>query len=156
MKVRDIMVRDVRSCHSDSNLAEVVEIMWKGDCGALPVLDELGRLSSMITDRDICIALGTRNLKASDVHVSDVARPRYFACGAGDDIHAALKTMAAQEVRRLPVTDDEGRLVGILSIDDVILHAKAGSQISLTEVINTLKAIYRPDEHGQIAFAAAG
>ena len=64
MEVRDIMVQDVRSCHPDNNLAQVAEIMWKGGCGALPVVDESGRLLSMITDRDICIALGTRNLRA--------------------------------------------------------------------------------------------
>jgi CBS domain-containing protein len=156
MKVREIMVQNVKSCQADNNLAQVAEIMWKGNCGALPVLDESGRLLSIITDRDICIALGTRNLRASDVHVSDVARPRYFACGAGDDIHAALKTMATQEIRRLPVVDDEGSLVGLLSIDDIVLRAKTGSQINFTEVINALKAIYRRDEHGPIAVAAAG
>jgi len=156
MKVREIMVQNVKSCHADNNLAQVAEIMWNGNCGALPVLDESGRLLSMITDRDICIALGTRNLRASDVHVSDIARPRYFACGAGDDIHAALKTMAMQEIRRLPVVDDEGNLIGLLSIDDIVLHAKSGSQINFTEVINALKAIYRRDEHGPMAVAAAG
>ena len=96
------------------------------------------------------------NLRASEVHVSDVAPPRYFACAVSDDIHAALKTMAAQEVRRLPIADEKGKLAGILSIDDVILHAKAGSQINFTEVINTLKAIYRHCEHGQVTLAAAG
>src|SRR5450755_4643245 len=121
MKVKDFMVRDVKFCNRDSNLAQVAEIMWNGGCGTLPVLNDSGRLLSMITDRDVCIALGTRNLRASEVHVSDVAEPRYFACAADDDIYAALKTMAAQEVRRLPVVDDGLKLVGILSIDDIIL-----------------------------------
>src|SRR6266487_975756 len=102
MKVEDFMVRDVKFCNPNNNLAEVVETMWNGGCGTLPVLND-GRLLSMITDRDICIALGTRNLRASEVHVSEVAAPRYFDCAADDDIYTALKTMAAQEVRRLPV-----------------------------------------------------
>jgi CBS domain-containing protein len=64
--------------------------------------------------------------------------------------------MATQEVRRLPVVDDKGGLAGILSMDDIILHARAGSQINFTEAINTLKAIYRRREHGQVTLAAAG
>jgi len=163
MKVENFMVRDVKFCNPNNNLAEVVEIMWNGGCGTLPVLNDSGQLWSMITDRDICIALGTRNLRASEVHVSDVAAPRYFACAADDDIYTALKTMAAQEVRRLPVVDDEHKLVGILSIDDVILHAKAGSEINFDSkrtldagLITTLKAICMHHGHGQAAMATVG
>jgi len=163
MKVENFMVRDVKFCYANSNLAQVAEIMWNGGCGTLPVLNDSGKLWSMITDRDICIALGTRNLRASEVHVSDVAAPRYFACAADDDIYTALKTMAAQEVRRLPVVDDEHKLVGILSIDDVILHAKAGSEINFDSkrtldagLITTLKAICMHHGHGQAAMATVG
>jgi len=67
MQVRDIMVQDVKPCHPDYNLAQVSEIIWKGGSGALPVVDESGQLWNMITDRDICIALGTTNLRPSDV-----------------------------------------------------------------------------------------
>ncbi|HEY7389105.1 MAG TPA: CBS domain-containing protein [Bryobacteraceae bacterium] len=155
MKVVDIMVRNVKFCHPDQNLAQVAEIMWNGGCGTLPVLDPQGRLWSIITDRDIAIALGTRNLKASDVQVADVAVPRYFACKANEDIHSALRTMAAQEVRRLPVINDEGGLEGILSMDDIILQAKAGSQINFTDVVNALQTIYRQPLHGQVAITGA-
>ena len=156
VNVKDVMIPDARACRPDQNLAEIAEIMWNARCGALPILDTLGHVTGMITDRDICIALGTRNQRASDIHVSDVAAPRYFACAAEDDIHAALKTMAAQEVRRLPVVDKNGNLVGILSIDDVILHAKARSQMNYTEVMATLKAIcgHREAEHVALATTA--
>ena len=160
MSVRDFMVRDVKFCSLDSNLAQVAEIMWNGACGTLPVVDGSSRLLSMITDRDVCIALGTRNLRASDVRVSDVAAIRYFACTPDDDIHTALKTMAAQEVRRLPVVDDERKLVGILSIDDIVLHAKTGSKINFgsrqtleASLITTLQAICHRREHDKTALA---
>ncbi len=163
MKVQDFMVRDVKFCSPNSNLAQVAEIMWNGACGTLPVLTDSRKLWSMITDRDICIALGTRNLRASEVHVSEVAAPRYFACAPDDDIDVALKTMAAQEVRRLPVVDDEQKLVGILSIDDIILHAKTGSEINFDSrktldagLITTLKAICMHHEHDQSARAIVG
>ncbi len=155
MKVAEIMVRDAKFCHPHQNMAEIAMILWNAGCGALPVVDELGRVWSMITDRDVAIALGTRNLRASDVLVSTVAVPRYFACKPGDDISCALKTMAAQEVRRLPVVDNAGHLVGILSMDDIILHARAGSQINFTDLVETLQAICRPPSHGPITLVGA-
>jgi CBS domain-containing protein len=153
MKVAEVMVRDAKFCYPYQDLGMVTEIMWKAGCGALPVVDESGSVWSMITDRDVAIALGTRNVRASDILVSEVAIPRYFACEPDDDIHSALKTMAAQEVRRLPVVDELGRLAGILSIDDIILHAKASSSINFTDIVKTLQAIYRQPAHGEVALA---
>jgi CBS domain containing-hemolysin-like protein len=72
---------------------------------------------------------------------ADLAPARYFACRPDDDIHSALKTMAAQEVRRLLVTDEYGKLAGILSIDDVVMHARPGSHINYSEVVRTMQAI---------------
>jgi CBS domain-containing protein len=67
MNVKDVMVKNVSMCRPDNNLAEVTAIMWDARCGALPVEDGRGAVTSMITDRDICIALGTRNIRASEV-----------------------------------------------------------------------------------------
>ena len=95
--------------------------VW-GRCGALAVVDNQGRVISMITDRDMAIALGTRNQRASDVQVKDVAPPRVFTCAPDDDFEQALNTMVTQNVRRLPVVQD-GKLAGILSIDDLARSA---------------------------------
>lgn len=155
MKVKDVMIRDVKFCHPDYNLAQIAEIMWNGNCGAVPVVDDRGKVTGMITDRDICIALGTRNAKAADLRVGDVASARYFACAAEDDLDSALRTMAAQEVRRLPVVDADGRLTGILSIDDVILRAGQGSGIDLDGVLATLQAVCRHRPHERAVMVAA-
>jgi CBS domain-containing protein len=117
MKLRDAMVKDVKFCSSKLNLAAVAEILWKQGCGTLPVVDN-GRVLGMITDRDICIALGTRNSKAAETLAKDVTLPKLFYSAPEDDIHIALKTMAAQKVRRLPVTNSQGILEGILCLDD--------------------------------------
>jgi len=141
MKVRDIMVKDVKITSPLTNLAAVAEIFWKEGCGTLPVMEN-GRVVGMITDRDICIALGTRNMKAADTPVKDVALPKLFFCAPGDDIHTALKTMSAQKVRRLPVIDDEGRIQGILCLDDIVLHAEErAADLTYFDVVETLKAI---------------
>jgi CBS domain-containing protein len=124
MLVRDVMVNPVAVCSPDANLAEVAAIFWDARCGTAPVVDADGHVISVITDRDIAIALGTRNLRASDVKVKDVAPPRVFTCAPEDDFEDALNTMVTQNVRRLPVVED-GKLAGILSIDDL---ARSASQ----------------------------
>lgn len=162
MKTKERMETTVSVCRPENNLAEATAMMWEGRCGVLPVVDEQDRVISMITDRDICIALGTRNLRASDVQVKDVAPPRVFTSLDNDEISAALTTMASQNIRRLPVVNDEGKLVGILSIDDFLLHAEPGSAGILSlEALEALKTIVadrklgHTEEHGEVMAAHA-
>lgn len=151
MLVKDLMTKDVSSCRPANNMAELAEVMWNQRCGALPILDDSGRVIGIITDRDICIALGTRNIRASDVLARDVSPARCFTCSPDDDLREALRTMANQEVGRLPVIDEIGQLVGILSMDDVIFRAGGGSSsLSDGEIIDTIAAmreerIHQPD-----------
>jgi len=119
-------------------------------------VNDEGRVMGIITDRDMCIALGTRDLRASEIKAADVVPARYFACRTDDDIHSALKTMAAQEVRRLPVIDEDGKLAGILSIDDIVVRARAGSQINYSEVVRAIQAICESRTHEKTALAAFG
>jgi CBS domain-containing protein len=142
MKVQDVMVKNVRFCNPDSNLATVAKTFWEQGCGALPVVEK-GRAIGMITDRDVSIALGTRNAKAGDTLVRDVALPKVFFCLPEDDIHTALRTMQAQQVRRLPVVDHEGALEGILTLDDIVLFAreKPADELTYSDVVETMRSI---------------
>src|SRR5207249_11540387 len=72
MRVGDFMTSPAVFCRPEANLAAVAALMWDKDCGALPVVSEDGKVTGMITDRDICVALGTRNKRASEVTVRDV------------------------------------------------------------------------------------
>src|SRR5260370_13950685 len=148
MLVKDLMTRNVSSCRPEHNLAELAEVMWNQRCGALPMLDGSGRVIGIITDRDICIALGTRNIRASDVLARDVPPAACFTCSSDDDVRDALITMATQEVGRLPVVDEDGQLVGILSIEDIIVRAGVGrSSLSDHEIISALAAIWEERIH---------
>lgn len=155
MKVQDIMVKGVRYCTPETNLGTVTEVFWEQGCGALPVVEN-GRAIGMITDRDVSIALGTRNAKAGDTLVRDVTLPKVFFCLPQDDIHVALDTMRAQQVRRLPVVDHAGALTGILSLDDIVLFAgeKPTDELTYAEVVDTMKSIYeRPAPARALAIA---
>jgi len=138
MKVREIMTSHVTTCRPETNLAEVVTLMWEQDCGVLPVVTSDRTVSGMITDRDICVALATRGLTADRIAVHDVIAGTAYTCSVDDDAIVALKTMKSQRVRRLPVVDAEGRLKGILSLNDVLTHAGAAAS---TEILNTMAVI---------------
>lgn len=121
--VEDIMTRNPWCCAPETNLATVMELMWEHDCGALPVIAE-GHILGMITDRDVAIALGTRNVPASTLTAAQVASSPVVYCREDDDVHAALHLMEASRVRRLPVVNANDEMVGIISMNDLTLAAR--------------------------------
>jgi len=144
MNVKDIMTPQPRTASPRTTLAEASQQLWNGDCGILPVIDE-GKIVGVVTDRDMYIALGTRNQPASQITVGDVATRTVWTCAPTDDVHVALGTMKERRVRRLPVVA-EGSLVGIISLNDLALAAGAGKPVQNEEIVDTLKAIcaHRP------------
>ena len=140
MKVRDVMRRDAAVCGPDNNLAAVAETMWKRDVGVVPVVDGRGRAVGMITDRDVCIAVGTRHRMAADIAVEEVMSTDLASVRPEEDLDDAQEQMRRRKVRRLPVLETDGTLVGILSIDD--LAATAGGapvDLSYREVVLLLR-----------------
>lgn len=146
MKVQDVMTEQVKSCWPDTNLAAAAAMMWENDCGVLPVVADGGKTIGVITDRDIAIAVGTRNKIASDVPVSEVMSAHLYTTAPEDDIHTALKLMRKEKVHRLPVVNSDGVLKGILSLNDVALQAvhpdgKKTPELNYEDVVSTLKAV---------------
>jgi len=149
MKVQDVMMRTPACCTPETNLGAAVELLWSRNCGMLPVVDARQKVIGVVTDRDLCVALGTRNKLPGKMTVGEVVREEVHTCHAQDDIHVALVTMGQHKVRRLPVVDRDGVLEGILSMDNVILHTEVGawgraSELSHEEVIKALQRIYGP------------
>jgi CBS domain-containing protein len=138
MKVREIMTSDVKSCSADTNLATAAEIMWKHDCGAVPVTDGGGSVVGMITDRDICIAAATKSRPEGDIQIREVLSKPLRSCSPTDDIRSAMETMKNEQLRRLPVVDSDGRLAGIVSLHDIAMQAKGrqAAGISPTDVLD--------------------
>ena len=142
MKVEQIMTPSPATCGITDNLAQVVERMWDANCGIVPVVDDIGRVLAVITDRDICVAAATRGLAPGDIRAEEMQRKPVVSCRPEDNVKGALRLMAEHRVRRLPVTSDEGILHGIISLDDVAIAAGAPNTASAAEVLSTMKAIY--------------
>jgi CBS domain-containing protein len=147
MKVQDIMTKEVACCGPETNLASAVDLMWTNDCGALPVVEK-GRVVGILTDRDICIALGTRNRPAAEVTAATVATGDVETCSPDSDIHAAMAVMRRAKVRRIPVIDHEGVLLGLVGLNDIILAVdRTHGGITYEEVMNTVKAVSEHRSH---------
>ena len=145
MKVRDLMTTSAVSCRSETNLAAVGALMWEHDCGFIPVVDDKETVTGVITDRDMCIALSTRDRQPSQITAGEVTNAPAFVCSLDDDVQSALQTMSKGRFHRLPVTNTDGCLVGVLSIDDLFLRAEKATgktpEISYDEVVKTFQAI---------------
>lgn len=140
MKIADIMTRDPVTCAPDLTLAVAAALMWDADCGFLPIVAN-HKLVGVITDRDISVALATRNVRAAEMKVREVASRTAWTCTPDDDVHAALAVMKAHRVRRLPVVGAGGAVVGVVSMNDLVLAAGPDAEVRHDEIVDTLKTI---------------
>lgn len=129
-RVRDVMNHDVATCHPWDTLNRAAQLMWETDCGAVPVIDERGKLAGMLTDRDVCMAAYTRGLPLAELGVQSAMSEHPFSCSPEDPLTTLLTLMTTQQVRRVPVVAEGGRLVGIVSLADVARLAQAPSEES--------------------------
>lgn len=150
MRVSELCRSKPGTCAPDMNLSEAVARLWECDSGALTVVDAEGRPLALVTDRDIAIALGTRDVPASSLLVKDVMTRRLYTCLADDEVRNAIRIMIRNGVRRLPVIDSEARLVGMLSVNDLVLAArpmripKGGDDLVWADLVPALEVLYRP------------
>lgn len=144
MKVRSIMTGDVVSCRPEDTLEVAARLLWERDCGALPVVDVLGNVRAMITDRDICMAAYITGRPLGQLRVAESMSTTLATCGPDDDLSSAARSMIAHAVRRLPVVDPEGKLCGVLSLNDVTRADGPGDNLGA----RVLDGVSRPRSAG--------
>ena len=143
MKVKEFMTKNVGFCHPENNLTEAAEIMQRRDCGIVPVIDEDEKVVGMISDRDICLALANENAKFSQVKVEKLMMTKIINCSADDKIEDALRKMRKNQLKRLAVIGKEGKLVGILSVTDVLISVRKNKKLK-KKIYKTLEKIFQP------------
>ena len=148
MKIAQLMTRDVKTCHGYDMLDHAARLMWESDVGVVPVLDDEQHLTGMLTDRDVCLAAYTQGKRLDEIVTAEVMSPRPIACHAEDEPEKVLAKMRDHQVRRLPVIDDEGRVVGIISIADLV---RASRMHPGGELLEALAAISRQRHEAEVA-----
>ena len=121
--VRDVMTTRPRAVSPDTPVSQVAELMEMEDVGAIPVVDG-DRLVGIVTDRDIVVRAIAKGKDPKGMPAKDVSSDELVTVDADQDLDDALRLMARHQVRRLPVVDQEQRLVGVVSQADVAIEAK--------------------------------
>jgi CBS-domain-containing membrane protein len=148
MKIADLMTTRVQTCNLNDSLNAAANVMWEHDCGIVPVLDAAGKLVGVLTDRDVCMAAFFHGMRLAELPVREVMARDLHTLRPEAPLFDALELMRRMQVRRLPVVDDEGELVGILSLADVAAAWRRralvdGRQLREEDVSEVLSAITR-------------
>jgi CBS domain-containing protein len=143
MKVKEIMTSEPGFCYGMDSVAMAALIMWQRDCGAVPVVDGENKVTGIVTDRDICIAVASREQKASEIKAGELCSGAVLTVLPDDDIKKVVKLMRRNQIRRLPVTDEQGRLQGMVTLADIIAAAgaKKKSRSARKKIFSLIAAI---------------
>lgn len=142
MKIADLMTSKVHTCTVNDSLNAAANVMWEHDCGIVPVLDAGGKLVGVVTDRDICMAAFFHGARLAELSVREIMARDLHTLRPQAALHEGLELMREMQVRRLPVVDDQGALVGILSLADVA-RARSRHELRDDDLSEALSAVTR-------------
>ncbi len=134
MRAQDIMTKDPTTVTADASLLEAARVMKDEDVGVVPVVEgkEKKRVVGIITDRDIAIRCVAAGRDAKQCRVSEIMSSGVKTIRESDSVDETLSVMAREQVRRIPVVDEQGNLVGIISQADVALEAGQAEDVEAT------------------------
>ena len=144
MKIQDVMSREVVTCHPWDSMGSAVRRMWEADVGCLPVVDADGRVVGMVTDRDLLMSTWFQGQRLDELAVDGAMAHRVQGCRPDEAVERALERMSTHQVRRLPVLDDEGRPLGVVSLNDVARRCDASGRPRNKSVVHTLAQVCAP------------
>lgn len=147
LRVHDVMTRNVATADPNDSIKTAAQMMLECDCGAIPVTDRRGTMIGMITDRDIAVRVVANGLDPARERVGNCMTHDVFACHKNDSLRSCMSSMSRHQIRRMPIVDDRGRIVGIISQGDLAQHASdnygTGEQRAMNDVVG---AISEPSE----------
>lgn len=123
MKVQDVMTRNPRSVTPDDPAREAAQVMRDQDVGFVPVI-EGGRLAGVITDRDLAIRLVAEGRDGGTLVREVMSRGEIATLRPDEDVDRAMESMAREKVRRIPVVDERGTVVGVVAQADIVRKAR--------------------------------
>jgi CBS domain-containing protein len=147
MRIEEIMTRNPASVTPGTTVRDAAQLMKREDTGIVPVVEENGdrKLVGLITDRDIAIRVVAEN-RSADTRVSEImSTSRIATCRPNDSVDDVLGAMGREQVRRIPIVDERGSLVGIVSQADVSRKARNEGKVE-----DTIERISEPSgKHSQ-------
>ena len=142
MKVQEIMTKDPDCCLPKDSVQKAAKIMKIIDAGVVPVVASglNQKVIGIVTDRDLCLGVIAEGRDPATAMVEECMTGKVIICRPNDELQHAVRLMEENQIRRIPVVEDDGTLVGIISLADIaqaemVDPAKAG---------NTLKGVSEP------------
>ena len=152
MIVRDVMSAPAYPCQVDDTLNRVAAVMWDHAIGMVPVLGAEGEVIGVITDRDVAMAAFLTHRPLNQLPVRESMSSTVQTCQDSDPLREVQGRMARAHVRRMPVLDDEGKLVGVISADDLIRASGSGwGLLRAPELVRALGGMTYRAEHDEDA-----
>jgi CBS domain-containing protein len=134
-RIRELMTSNPRSLESGSTVMEAARLMRDEDAGIIPIV-EGEKLVGTVTDRDIAVRVVAEGRQPESVTVGEIASRELVTIDPQQDLDEALRLMARHQVRRLPVVEEDGKLVGIVAQADIAEHASDSRTGELVEDIS--------------------
>ena len=119
MTCKEVMTKNPKTCAPTDTVQQAAQLMKSEDVGPIPIVGTDGKLEGIITDRDIVLKVVAEGRDAKTTKLADVMSTDLITCTTDGDIEETLDLMEDNQVRRIPVVDASGRLVGIISQADV-------------------------------------
>jgi CBS domain-containing protein len=129
LRCRDLMTRDVTTCLPSSTIRQVAEKMEDEDVGSIPIVED-GRLIGIITDRDIVCRVLAEELDTASATAIEAGSKELITATPDEPVREALHKMSEYQIRRLPIVDLRGRLVGMVSLGDIALEAEYDHELT--------------------------
>lgn len=160
MIVSQLMSRIVTTCRPSDSLSDAASKMWDCDVGSLPVVDNEGHVMGIVTDRDACMAALIQGRALSVISVDSAMAHHVYSCRPTDPIEQVEALMKTKQVHRVPVVNEQGHLVGVISMNDIARESarELGSQIhevTPEAFVSTLAGISEPRLTGAIDVAVS-
>ena len=133
--IRDLMTPNPRTLESGSSVVEAARLMRDEDAGIVPIVED-DRLVGTVTDRDVAVRVVAEGKNPESTTVGEISSRELVTVDPQQDLDEALRLMARHQVRRLPVVEEDGKLVGIVAQADVAKHASNKKTGDLVEDIS--------------------
>jgi CBS domain-containing protein len=134
MEIQSVMTRRVAALSPDDSLAKAAELMRKEDVGCVLIMNEEHKALGIVTDRDVVLRAVASGRNPAEVRVEDVMTREPKTARSSEPVLVTARRMAQEGVRRLPVVDEDGHVVGLISVDDLLT-------LFITELSNVAAAI---------------
>ena len=139
MRVKQIMTPDPARCTPDATAQEAAALMRDNDCGSIPVVENTSsnKLVGTVTDRDLAVR-GLAEGKGPETRIRDVMTPDPIASVPEDEVEDLRQVMIERQVRRVPVVDTDGKLVGIVAQADIAREEGAASDREVGRIVEAI------------------